>query len=192
LTLPPAIEDEFLISELIADQLQELNLAVAGTATTVAQALHLIETVDAALLGTLAPNRRYGCKATSTFQNRGSPHTPARLDNGLGLFSTARFALSLALELRRRLSNQAVADGNCHRLRAIRGVQLAHRHGQVFISGSLGDRERLADLFRCLAGGSRFQRLELSPAQLMIVERHGHSSQCAAKTMARGVLRSLI
>jgi DNA-binding response OmpR family regulator len=46
------IEDEFLISELIADQLHELNLAVAGTATTVAQALHLIETVeiDAALL----------------------------------------------------------------------------------------------------------------------------------------------
>jgi CheY-like chemotaxis protein len=46
------IEDEFLISELIADQLGELNLEVAGTATTVAQALHAIKTVDidAALL----------------------------------------------------------------------------------------------------------------------------------------------
>jgi CheY-like chemotaxis protein len=46
------IEDEFLISELIADQLEELNLEVAGTARTVAQALDLIKTVeiDAALL----------------------------------------------------------------------------------------------------------------------------------------------
>jgi CheY-like chemotaxis protein len=46
------IEDEFLISELIADQLEELNLEVAGTARTVAEALQSIETVeiDAALL----------------------------------------------------------------------------------------------------------------------------------------------
>ena len=46
------IEDEWLISELIADQLDELNLQVAGVAATVEEALHLVETVafDAALL----------------------------------------------------------------------------------------------------------------------------------------------
>jgi CheY-like chemotaxis protein len=46
------IEDEWLISELIRDQLDELNLAVAGIAATVDEALHLVEIleVDAALL----------------------------------------------------------------------------------------------------------------------------------------------
>jgi two-component SAPR family response regulator len=46
------IEDDWLISALIEDQLAELNLEIAGVATSVAHALRLIETVeiDAALL----------------------------------------------------------------------------------------------------------------------------------------------
>jgi DNA-binding response OmpR family regulator len=46
------IEDDWLISTMIEDQLVELNLEIAGVATSVAHALRLIETVDidAALL----------------------------------------------------------------------------------------------------------------------------------------------
>jgi DNA-binding NtrC family response regulator len=46
------IEDDWLISALIEDQVAELNLEIAGVATSVADALRLIATVDidAALL----------------------------------------------------------------------------------------------------------------------------------------------
>ena len=46
------VEDDWLISTMIQDQLTELNLEIAGVAANVPDALHLIETVeiDAALV----------------------------------------------------------------------------------------------------------------------------------------------
>ena len=68
------IEDDWLIAEALADQLDELNLEVAGVAGTVAEALDLLATseIDAALLD-MKLHDRFAGEVADALRQQGVP-----------------------------------------------------------------------------------------------------------------------
>jgi CheY-like chemotaxis protein len=68
------VEDDWLISEVIADQVNELNLEVVGVAGTVAEALHFLATedIDAVLLD-MKLHERFAGEVADELQRQGLP-----------------------------------------------------------------------------------------------------------------------
>jgi CheY-like chemotaxis protein len=68
------VEDDWLISEVLADQVNELNLQVVGVAATVAEALDFLATedIDAVLLD-MKLHERFAGEVAEELQRQGVP-----------------------------------------------------------------------------------------------------------------------